>query len=126
MLHIGLNMTEELDTETMQDFILSATNWSDNRKCIDEIKTLNDKIRHLQSQCRSNAYKAIYERSRLLTLRDDIQKTSAKLKDNKDVAIRLNGIIKGLGALKPWTLKHFGIGSKDIIQPEKEDEEDEE
>lgn len=124
MLHIGLNMTEELDIETMQDFIIAATQWNDNKKCLEEIKDLNNKIRQLNTNRHTIANKAIMERNRLLTLVDGIQRVAHKNKANTELVSQLNTLTKNMVALKPWKLKNFGIGSKDV-EPTEEDKEDE-
>ena len=125
MLHIGLNMTEELDIETMQDFIVAATQWNDNKKCLEEIKNLNDKIKLLESSRRSIANKAIIERNRLLTMRDGIEKLTIKFKNLKDVCTPLTTLIKNSVAMKPLTLKSLGVTGKYGQEPD-DDEEDEE
>ena len=85
MLHIGLHMTEELDIETMQDFIVAATQWNDNKKCIGEIERLNAELKSLAYNRMIIANKLIMERKRLLTLRDAIDKMATKYKGLKDL-----------------------------------------
>ena len=123
MLHIGLNMTEELDIETMQDFIVAACQWNDNKKCLEEIKELNDRIKKLESKCRKIAGIAIIERNKLLNMRDGIEKLTIKFKGLKDVSAPLTSLTKNSVAMKPFTLKGLGVASFKEIK-ESEDDED--
>ncbi|MBR2881235.1 MAG: hypothetical protein IKB96_02590, partial [Prevotella sp.] len=68
MLHIGLEMTEQLDIDTMQDFIVAACNWKDNAKCIQEIEKLNTQVNGLRLRRNGLATNLIAERNRLLTM----------------------------------------------------------
>ena len=80
MLHIGLEMTEQLDIDTMQDFIVAACNWKDNAKCIQEIEKLNTQVNGLRLRRNGLATKLIAERNRLLTMVEAIRKMEKKFK----------------------------------------------
>ena len=45
MVHIGLEMTDQLNTEIIQDFIEAACTWKDNKKCVKEINRLTEELR---------------------------------------------------------------------------------
>ena len=44
MVHIGMHMTEQLNTDTIDDFIEAAIRWKDTKKSIEEIKRLKIEI----------------------------------------------------------------------------------
>lgn len=121
MLHIGLDMTEELDIQTMQDFIIAATNWNENKKCIEEINLLKKQIKQLESNRQSIATRCIQERNRLLAMRDGIMRVTNKYKNLKDVTTPLTALIKNCVALKPLTMKNFSI--KESGEDDEEDDE---
>lgn len=45
MIHIGLEMTDELNTDLIKDFLIAACNWNENKKCIKEIERLSTELR---------------------------------------------------------------------------------
>ena len=126
MLHIGLDMTEELDIETMQDFIVAATQWNDNKKCIGEIERLNAELKSLAYNRMIIANKLIMERKRLLTLRDAINKMATKYKGLKDLHQNLLGLIKNYTKLNEYTLGQFTFKGHKIEAIKEEDIDDEE
>ena len=126
MLHIGLHMTEELDIETMQDFIVAATQWNDNKKCIGEIERLNAELKSLAYNRMIIANKLIMERKRLLTLRDAINKMATKYKGLKDLHQNLLGLIKNYTKLNEYTLGQFTFKGQKIEAIKEEDIDDEE
>ena len=114
MLHIGLDMTEELDIETMQDFIVAATQWNDNKKCIGEIERLNAELKSLAYNRMIIANKLIMERKRLLTLRDAISKMATKYKGLKDIHQGMLGTIKLFTKLNEYKLSDFTFNGQKI------------
>ena len=45
MIHIGLEMTDELNTDLIKDFLIAACNWNENKKCMKEIERLSTELR---------------------------------------------------------------------------------
>jgi len=125
MVHIGLEMTEQLDIDTMQDFIVAACNWKDNAKCIQEIEKLNTQVNGLRLRRNGLATKLIAERNRLLTMVEAIRKMEKKFKGT-DIGDQLKAIIKSHVHTKPYTLKALGITSTHVVETEEPEEEDEE
>ena len=125
MLHIGLEMTEQLDIDTMQDFIVAACNWKDNAKCVKEIERLNTQLNGLRLRRNGLATKLIAERNRFITVIEAISKMAKKYKDMEDLRDQLNGIIKNYTRTQPYTLKSLGITSPDVVATEEPEEEDE-
>ena len=126
MLHIGLHMTEELDIETMQDFIVAATQWNDNKKCIGGIERLNAELKSLAYNRMIIANKLIMERKRFLTLRDAINKMATKYKGLKDLHQNLLGLIKNYTKLNEYTLGQFTFKGQKIEAIKEDDIDDEE
>ena len=126
MLHIGLEMTEQLDIDTMQDFIIAACNWKDNAKCIQEIEKLNPQVNGLRLRRNGLATKLIAERNRFITVVEAISKMAKKYKDMKDLNNQLSGIIKNYTHIQPLTLRALGITSPDVVATEEPEEENEE
>ena len=117
MLHIGLEMTEQLDIDTMQDFIVAACNWKDNKKCVQEIERLTAE---LKKALRSRAYYAkllCTERYRYNSLVDDILKAQKDLKDypDKDIKGKLERLLKGRKRNVELTLDGLGVRYDDTI-----------
>lgn len=126
MLHIGLGMTGDLDTETMDDFIVAACNWKENEKCVKEIDRL---ATELKKAMRSRAYFAkllCTERYRYNALIDDILKAQKDLKDypDKDIKGKFERLLKGRKRNVELTLDGLGVMYDDTIDDENEVEND--
>lgn len=70
MLHVGLEMTDQLNTDTMQDFIVTAINWKENKECVKEIKRLTTALKQAQIRFNAMAEKYVSERRRYRLLYD--------------------------------------------------------
>lgn len=88
MLHIGLGITDQLNTETMNDFIVTAMNWKDNEKCIKEIERLTASLKTAEkaveaAECRLTAKQErideFCEKLLALAKKHDIKKDVEKL-----------------------------------------------
>ena len=78
MIHVGLEMLDQLNTDTMQDFIMTAINWKDNKACVKEIERLSTALKVCQVRFNAMAERLVHERKRYVTLYDCI---SATMKD---------------------------------------------
>jgi len=128
MLHIGLHMTDQLSTETMQDFIVAAMNWNDNEKCVKEIEKLNMNLRLMTQKRNGMAKRLTDERDNFNKLRLAIEEFgTAKLKDHPDrrLIADLDKLLKDFKQRPKLTLDSLGVKSEDIIQDEQPEEEDE-
>lgn len=72
MLHVGLEITDQLNTETMDDFIVAAINWKENKECVKEIKRLTTALKQAQIRFNAMAEKYVAERRRYRLLFDCI------------------------------------------------------
>lgn len=126
MLHIGLEMTDMLDTDTMQDFIVTAMNWRDNKKCVKEIEKLTLELRKMTGRRASLARQLILERNRYIAIMEDVSSAIVELKDHPDKNIkkRLEKILSGKKKPMPLTLRGLGVKDEDFIE-EETDEDDE-
>lgn len=88
MLHIGLEMTDQLNTETMDDFIVAAINWKDNKECVKEIERLTRELRLMTGKRASLARRLILERNRHIALYDAIGSLLKETKENTEKDLR--------------------------------------
>lgn len=72
MLHVGLELADQLNTDTMGDFIVAACNWKDNKECVKEIKRLTAALKQAQIRFNAMAEKYVAERRRYRILFDCI------------------------------------------------------
>ena len=126
MLHIGLNMTDQLNTETMQDFIVAACNWKDNKDCVKEIERLKNALRLMTGRRASLARQMIQERNRYNGIIDDVGSMIAELKDypDKDIKKRLEKVLKGKKRMPQLSLQGLGVNDEDFIEEETDEDDD--
>ena len=122
MLHIGLEMTDQLNTETMDDFIVAAINWKDNKECVKEIERLTRELRLMTGKRASLARRLILERNRHIALCDAIGSLLKETKDNpeKDLRKALEKMMKEKKSMFPLTLQSLGVGENDDIEDDEE------
>ena len=109
MLHIGLHMTEQLNTETMQDFIVAACNWKDTESCQKEIRDLQYKLRLTIQSRNSMARRLMEDRKRLVDMIGLIQGLATENKGNKYLVNKLNAITKNMTKMRKYSAKELGI-----------------
>ena len=126
MLHIGLHMTDELNTETMQDFIVAACNWNDNKKCVKEIERLKHSLRIMTGKRAAIAKQLVVERNRHIAITDDVNSLISEIKDYPDKYLRerVKKIMNNKTKLIPISLEKLGVKYSDFLDddPENEDE----
>lgn len=109
MLHIGLCMTEQLNTETMQDFITAACNWKDTESCHKKIRELQYRLRLTIQSRNSMARRLMEDRKRLVDMIGLIQGLATENKGNKYLVIKLNAITKNMTKMRKYSAKELGI-----------------
>lgn len=109
MLHIGLEMTEQLDIDTMQDFIVAACNWKDTESCQKEIRDLQYKLRLTIQSRNSMARRLMEDRKRLVDMIGLIQGLATENKGNKYLVNKLNAITKNMTKMRKYSAKELGI-----------------
>lgn len=122
MCHIGLHMTDELDTDMMQDFIVGAINYSTNEKCIKEIERLNAEIKAVTRSRNGMGRRLIEERTRLLKVIDIVEELELYVK--KENRTEYNNLRKRLPRVQPLTLEELGITIDDSEDIDEVDEEE--
>lgn len=125
MVHIGLHMTEQLNMETINDFLEAVINWKDNKKCIQEIEKLQAKVQAVNNSRSLFANRLISEREKLLKVVKSIADLADDYKNLKDIHSKLCGITKNYVSMKPLTLKSLGFSSDAIIKQQDYDDDEE-
>lgn len=122
MCHIGLEMTDQLNTETMDDFIVAAINWKDNKECVKEIERLTRELRLMTGKRASLARRLILERNRHIALYDAIGSLLKETKENpkKDLRKSLEKMMKDKKSMFPLTLQNLDVGENDDIEDDEE------
>jgi hypothetical protein len=109
MCYIGLHMTEQLNTETMQDFIVAACNWKDTESCQKEIRDLQYKLRLTIQSRNSMARRLMEDRKRLVDMIGMIQGLATENKSNKYLVNKLGAITKNMTKMRKYSAKELGI-----------------
>ena len=123
MLHIGMKMNDQLNPQTMKDFIKAATSCKDTKAMMKEIEKVRDEIAKMNAKYHALVVRMINERRRLVFLVDDI-KSAHGYTSVSEIKKILGGALKGNATLKLLTLKDFGYKSTDIIEDTEEEDDD--
>lgn len=127
MMHIGLKLTEELNTETMKDFLTTAMNWKDNEACVKEIERLNTEMALLERKRTGMARRLVEERNQHIALTlafASLFEGPDALPIDSERKAKIGTMLKPHKRLVPYTLSKLGIESPDII-PDEEETDDE-
>ena len=119
MVHVGLNMTDQLSAETISSFIDSALQWNDLKKSTAEINRLKALLKAQQTKYNGLARRLVKERDRLLLLIDRAKEVSVG-KSLTDNITRLNRTIANYGPLKTLTYSELGVTSEMIDDDDEE------
>lgn len=127
MVHVGLKMTEQLDMDTMQDFITTAMNWRDNEKCIREIDRLKRELTTMTNKRNSLARQLILERNNYNDLHADVERINKELKSPfaTDMVASIAGqALHNHKRKNELSLKLLGVDSNAIIPDDEEEDEE--
>ena len=126
MVHIGLEMTDQLIMETIQDFLVTAINWKDNKSCVKEIQRLTNALRLMTGRWAALARTMIQERNRYISLIDDVGSMIAEYKDypDKDIKKRLEKVLNGKKRMPQLSLQGLGVNDDDFIEEETDEDDD--
>jgi hypothetical protein len=115
MIHIGLNMTEQLSMENIDDFLVAVMNWNETGKCINELRRMEEELTLAQTSRNRIARQMIDEREKHLELVNNIKALIRKLESypDKDIAESLRKLILSRKAMKAITMSGLGINMKD-------------
>ena len=123
MLHIGMNMTEQLNPSTMQDFITAAMACKDTKAMMKEIEKVRDEIAKMNAKYHALVVRMINERRRLVFMVNDL-KSAHGYTSVSEIKKPLGAAIKSNATLKLLTLKDFGYKNTDIIEDNEEEDDD--
>ena len=126
MVHVGLKMTEQLDTDTIKSFIDSALEWNNLKASHKELQKAKREVDRVNSKYRAVANKLINERHRMLRLCKLANACNIGHHSLTDALQALHARVHNDGQLKEFSLADFGITSDQILDDEPADDGDDE
>ena len=127
MVHVGLKMTEQLDPNTIKNFIDSALEWNNLKASHKELQKAQRETERINRLYRSLARRMIEERRRVLRLCQLAKDCVVGHHSLTDALAVLHARVHNDGQLKEFTLADFGIKGDDILigdEPKDDDDED--
>ena len=125
MCHIGLKMTEQLDTDTIKSFIDSALEWNNLKASHKELQKARRETECITKMYRSTVKRLIDERHRMLRLCQLAKNCVTGHHSLTDALAVLHARVHKDGMLKELSLKDFGITSDQITDDEEDEDEEE-
>ena len=126
MVHVGLKMTEELNTETIKSFIDSALEWNNQKASRKEIQKAEREMDKVNRKYRALANRLIKERHRMLRLCNLAKACTIGHHSLTESLQALHARVHNDGQLKELSLSDFGITSDQITDDEPTDDGDDE
>ena len=126
MVHVGLKMTEQLNTDTIKSFIDSAIEFHNTKASHKELQKAKREVDRVNSKYRAVANKLIKERHRMLRLCKLAKNCVTGHHSLTDALAVLHAQVHKDGMLKELELKDFGITSDQILDDEPADDGDDE
>ena len=126
MVHVGLKMTEQLDTDTIKSFIDSALEWNNQKANRKEFQKWERELDKVNRKCRALANRLINERHRMLRLCKLAQACTIGHHSLTESLQALHARVHNDGQLKEFSLADFGITSDQILDDEPADDGDDE
>ena len=126
MVHVGLKMTEQLDTDTIKSFIDSALEWNNQKANRKEFQKWEREMDKVNRKCRALANRLINERHRMLRLCKLAQACTIGHHSLTESLQALHARVHNDGQLKEFSLADFGITSDQILDDEPADDGDDE
>lgn len=121
MVHVGLGITDELNTDDIHDFLTAVMNWNDTEKCVREIESLNTSLRLMTGYRTALAKRLVIERNRLLALYDRIERKVKQPKQPADAILKeIKLITKDKNKYNRLTLEGL-CGEKGEVDEEEDD-----
>ena len=126
MVHVGLKMTEQLDTDTIKNFIDSALEWNNQKASRKEIQKAEREMDKVNRKYRALANRLIKERHRMLRLCNLAKACTIGHHSLTESLQALHARVHNDGQLKVLSLADFGITSDQITDDEPTDDGDDE
>ena len=121
MVHIGMDMTDQLNMENVDDFIVAAMTWNDNEKNVNEITRLTDLCKKQESSINSRQKEILRMTNKLATVLE-LVKNAIKEEDVNEKKKILQNAIRAIGKVNALTEK-----DKELLNtPDEEDEDEDE
>ena len=98
MAHIGLEVTDQLNMDTVQDFLVTAMNWKDNEKCVKEIESLQAKLKMAERAKEASDRKLDEERIKSDTIISGLKRSLVKAKTFCEISNEINKLLRNAGA----------------------------
>lgn len=123
MIHIGMDVTDILDTETMNDFIVTAMTWKDNKKCVKKIEQLTSLLKQMTGHRASAAKRLITERNQRILLYDKLGSILKDTEEKGEKVLRreLSKLLRERNMLQKLTLEGLGVKDYNTIEEDEED-----
>ena len=118
MVHVGLKMTEQLDTDTIKSFIDSALEWNNQKANRKEFQKWEREMDKVNRKCRALANRLINERHRMLRLCKLAQACTIGHHSLTESLQALHARVHNDGQLKEFSLADFGITADQILDDE--------
>ena len=122
MCHIGLEMTDQLNMDTIDNFLEAVINWRTNEKCISEIERLRQELAKAKVSRNAIAKRLMTERARFCALVESVNQLANEYRGRKDDQDQILKLIKNYTKTRPFTEKELLIDAT-IPETEEEDEE---
>ena len=126
MVHVGLKMTEQLDTDTIKNFIESALEFHNTKAIHKEMQKVQREKDHISRKYRNISKRLIDERRRVLRLCNLAKACVTGHHSLTDALAALHARVHNDGQLKELSLADFGITSDQILDDEDDEDETEE
>ena len=126
MVHVGLKMTEQLDTDTIKNIIDSVLEFYNTKAIHKEMQKAQREMDKVNRKYRALANKMIKERHRMLRLCNLAKACVTGHHSLTDALAALHARVHNDGQLKELTLADFGITSDQILDDEEDEDETEE
>lgn len=126
MMHIGLNMTNQLNMENAKDFLTTAIEWHDAEKRIKEINRLKAALSAMTSKRNGLARQMRDERARYINLYNDLTIIRDAAKPSIDNMLKelTDTIMKRNRKMPTLTYERLGVDSGDVIPDDDEEIDD--
>ena len=123
MVHVGLKMTEQLDTDTIKNFIESALEFPNTKAIHKEMQKVQREKDCINRKYRNISKRLIDERRRVLRLCRLAKDCTLGKSSLTDALAALHARVHQDIQLKEMSLKDFDITSDQIVDEEDDEEE---
>lgn len=97
MVHIGLEVTDQLNMDTVQDFLVTAMNWKENEKCVKEIESLQAKLKTAEKAKEMSDRRLNEERTKSETIINGLKRSLVKSKTFGEICKDVNSLLRNAG-----------------------------